>query len=73
MDKETNDMKVTLNGEPRDLPDGSTVLQMLECLELSGRRVAVEVNREIVTRSRHDTTTLKPGDTIEIVTLVGGG
>jgi sulfur carrier protein len=66
-------MKVTINGESRELPEGSTISKMLECLELTGRRVAVEVNREIVTRSRHDTTTLNPGDAVEIVTLVGGG
>jgi thiamine biosynthesis protein ThiS len=66
-------MKVTINGEPRDLPEGATIFKMLECLELSGRRVAVEVNREIVTRSRHESTMLNPGDTVEIVTLVGGG
>jgi thiamine biosynthesis protein ThiS len=66
-------MKVTINGEPTDLPEGATILQMLECLKLTTGRVAVEVNREIVTRSRHETTTLNPGDTVEIVTLVGGG
>ncbi len=66
-------MQVKINGESRDLPAGCTVLQMLSRLELTQRRVAVEINRELVTRSLHETRKIDPGDEIEIVTLVGGG
>jgi sulfur carrier protein len=66
-------MQVSINGENRELPAECTVSQMLGELGLTGRRVAVEVNREIVTRSLHDKTQLKAGDKVEIVTLVGGG
>jgi sulfur carrier protein len=66
-------MQVSINGENRELPAECTVSQMLGELGLTGRRVAVEVNRELVTRSLHDKTKLKTGDKVEIVTLVGGG
>jgi sulfur carrier protein len=66
-------MQVIINGENRELPAECTVSQMLGELELTGRRVAVEVNRELVTRSLHNITQLNAGDKVEIVTLVGGG
>ena len=65
-------MKVTVNGEPRDLPDGTTVTGLLEQLKLLPRSVAVELNRRLL-RSEKYPTALKDGDTIEIVTFVGGG
>ena len=66
-------MQVTINGENRELPGEVTVSQLLVTLELTGRRVAVEINRELVTRSLHETRKINPGDAIEIVSLVGGG
>ena len=66
-------MVVTLNGEERGIPDNVTVRELLEHLELTGGPVAVEVNRSIVVRAEHATRTLAPGDTVEIVHLVGGG
>jgi len=66
-------MKVTLNGEERGVPDGVTVRQLLEHLELTGGPVAVEINRAIVPRAQHVTRTVAAGDEVEIVHLVGGG
>ncbi len=66
-------MQVVINGETRELADEMTVSRLLAELELAGRRVAVEINRELVTRSLHETKKINPGDVIEIVSLVGGG
>jgi sulfur carrier protein len=66
-------MIVTLNGEERGIPDGVTIRQLLEHLELTGGPVAVEINRAIVPRAEHATRAVAAGDTVEIVHLVGGG
>ena len=66
-------MNVTINGEARRLPDGSTIREMLGSLGITKARVAVEVNRDVVPRRRHEETPLAEGDVIEVVTLVGGG
>ncbi len=66
-------MRLEVNGEPRDVPAGTTVAGLLELLELGARPVAVERNREIVPRSTHGEALLADGDEIEIVTMVGGG
>ena len=66
-------LTVTLNGEPRAVPAGTTVAALLEALEIPPRGSAVERNRELVPRREHADTPLAAGDRIEIVTLVGGG
>ncbi|MBT2340198.1 MULTISPECIES: sulfur carrier protein ThiS [Pseudomonas] len=66
-------MRIQLNGEPLDLPDGETVAALLTRLELAGRRVAVELNLDIVPRSQHADTTLNEGDQVEVVHAIGGG
>ncbi len=66
-------MRITVNGEEQQVPDGLTVLGLLELLEKPTRYVAVERNRAIVPRSMHADTWLEFGDKIEIVTMVGGG
>ena len=66
-------MQVVVNGEAREVPDGTTVEGLLADLGLAGRPVAVERNREIVPRSAHAATRLGEGDRVEIVTMVGGG
>jgi sulfur carrier protein len=66
-------MQITVNGESRQVPDGATAAQLVELLELTGRRLAMEVNGEIVPRSLHETRALDPGDRVEIVHAVGGG
>ncbi len=66
-------MRLTVNDQPTDLPNGATVVTLLERLALPGTRVAVEVNRHLVRRADHAATALRDGDVIEVVTLVGGG
>ena len=55
-------MRIQLNGEPYELPDGESVAALLGRLELAGRRVAVELNTDIVPRSQHESTRLSEGD-----------
>ena len=65
---------ITLNGDAREFPAGSTVASLLASLELEPRLVVVERNREILRdRDAFPGLTLEPGDTIEIVHFVGGG
>ncbi len=66
-------MHIQLNGERYELPDGQSVADLLQRLELTGRRLAVELNRDIVPRSQHATTVLAEGDQIEVVHAIGGG
>ena len=66
-------MEIFFNGEPRIVPDGTSVAGLLEQLEIQPRQVAVEVNLELVPRTRHGERLLASGDRLEVVTLVGGG
>jgi sulfur carrier protein len=66
-------MQIELNGEPRQIDQGTTVASLLGELELDPRFLAVEQNRELVPRGEHATALLAEGDRIEVVTLVGGG
>jgi sulfur carrier protein len=66
-------VQIVLNGEPRQVPAGASAARVIEMLALGGRRVAVEVNGEIVPRSRYTEYELHAGDRIEIVHAVGGG
>lgn len=66
-------MQIQLNGEPRELAPATSILQLLEQLDLVGRRVAVELNLDIVPRSAHATIILQPGDRVEVVHAIGGG
>lgn len=68
-----NMIRVLVNGEPRTVADQSTMADLLDDLKINNRYCAVEQNREVVPREDHPTTVLTDGDTIEIVTLVGGG
>lgn len=66
------EMSVTVNGEPRRVPEGITVRELLDLLGVRGQ-AAVERNLELVPRARHTTETLTDGDALEVVQLVGGG
>ncbi len=66
-------MQIQLNGQPRDLPAGSSISALLERENLAQRRVAVEVNGEIVPRGQHATHALNDADKVEIVHALGGG
>ncbi len=66
-------MRITVNGEAREMGDELSVAAHLATLELQGRPCAVEVNRSVVPRRSHAEHALEDGDSVEIVTLVGGG
>jgi sulfur carrier protein len=66
-------MKIVLNGESREVAATLSLAQLLEQSGYGARRVAVEVNREIVPRSLHAQHGLAEGDRIEIVQAIGGG
>ncbi len=66
-------MKITLNGETHDIADALTLEQLLEANAFGGKRVAVEVNRQIIPRSLYGERVIKSGDRVEIVHAIGGG
>jgi len=66
-------MNIRLNGQSLPLPGPCTLAELLSAQGLAGRRVAVEVNGEIVPRGRHPEHALADGDTVEIVHALGGG
>ncbi len=66
-------MKITLNGEPRDIPDGLTLSSLLGHLGITPEIVAIERNLDIVSRNDWPATRVEEADNIEIVHFVGGG
>lgn len=66
-------MTITLNGDPRECRTGATVADLVEELGLTHKRIAVEVNRDIIARDEYASRDLRTGDEIEIVHFVGGG
>ncbi|HEX8292882.1 MAG TPA: sulfur carrier protein ThiS [Pyrinomonadaceae bacterium] len=66
-------MQVELNGEPRELGEGTTLSALIEQLALAPERVAVELNRDVIRRADWPDTRLAEGDRVEIVHFVGGG
>ena len=66
-------MQITVNGERRELPGPVSVTELLYELGLKPEHVAVEVNKDLVTRSKHSETVVGQGDVLEVVRLVGGG
>ena len=66
-------MTLTINGEAREVGEAVSIAELLVELDLAGRPVAVEVNKEVVPKARHAEHPLAEGDVLEIVTFVGGG
>ena len=66
-------MEIIVNGEAREVAEGASVATLIEELGLSGRRLAVELNLEIVPRSAYAVQPLAAGDRVEIVHAIGGG
>ena len=66
-------ISITVNGEPHELPEGLSLLQLLEHFTLDPRTVVVELNRGIVRRAVLDQTPVQAGDSVELVHFVGGG
>ncbi len=65
-------MRIFVNGNEQDVPEGTTVAELVQLLGITGP-VAVERNKDVVTRKEHPTTTLAAGDLVEVVHFVGGG
>jgi sulfur carrier protein len=66
-------VRVKLNGEPRELPDGSTVVQAVAALTAAPSGVAAAVNGDVVPRGTWAATPIRDGDQVEVVTAVQGG
>ena len=66
-------MKLIVNGEERELPDGTTIAALLSDLNLPADATVAERNGDIIPRDRHAETILTDGDTIELIRFVGGG
>ena len=66
-------MRVSVNGEGRDLRSGTTVAELVRELGLRSEQVAVELDQRLVRREDHERTVLREDDSVELVTLVGGG
>jgi sulfur carrier protein len=66
-------MNITLNGEKKEVPGDITVSGLLEFLKIQHQRVAVELNMEIVKKDKYATTAIKDGDSLEVVSFMGGG
>ncbi|MDZ4814253.1 MAG: sulfur carrier protein ThiS [Pseudomonadota bacterium] len=66
-------MDILLNGQPRQIAEASTLLDLLNVEGLQQRRLAIEVNQQIIPRYQHAEHRLKPGDRVEIVQAMGGG
>lgn len=68
-----NHMQITLNGEPRTFADSLNLAALIEQLGMAGKRIAVELNREIVPYGQYHQHSLRDGDQVEIVHAIGGG
>lgn len=66
-------MVIFVNGVRRELAAGCSAAQLLEQLDLTGKRLALEVNMEIVPRSQYAVHYLREGDRVEVVHAIGGG
>lgn len=66
-------MRITLNGQPEQVPDGVTAEELVERRGLSSTICAVEINKRLVPKGERAERVIQPEDRVEIVTLVGGG
>lgn len=66
-------MEITLNGQSQQIPDDFTAAALIEMLNLTGKRIAMEVNRDIVPSATFAEHRFRPGDKVEIIHAIGGG
>ena len=66
-------IQISINGEAREFPAALNVAELVVVLELTGKRIAIEKNGEIVPKSQYAQTMLQDGDVLEMVVAVGGG
>ncbi|MFW6369477.1 MAG: sulfur carrier protein ThiS [Myxococcota bacterium] len=64
---------VRINGEQREVPAGLDIASLLRHLDVRSAKVAIERNREVVSKASYDSTPVEDGDLIEIVSFIGGG
>ena len=69
----TMTIEIRLNGETRQINDGSTLQELIGSLQLPNRALAVAVNRKVVTRQKWPEYVLQPADQVELVRAIGGG
>ena len=66
-------MDIVVNGEPRQVPDGHTLRELVAALQLEGQALALAVNRSVVPRQRWGDVALSAQDRVDIVRAIGGG
>ncbi|MDH5765197.1 MAG: sulfur carrier protein ThiS [Gammaproteobacteria bacterium] len=66
-------MLITLNGKEKSLNENTTLIHLIEELGIADKRIAVEINHEIIPKSKYANYAVRDGDTIEIVHAIGGG
>lgn len=66
-------MEVIVNSQARELPETATLADLIRECGLDGSPCAAEVNKTLIPKRRHPDHQLREGDTVELVTLVGGG
>ena len=66
-------MQIFLNGESQEIVNALSIDELLAQLNLVNKRIAVEVNQEIIPRGLHATTLLQEGDAVEVIHAIGGG
>jgi len=66
-------MKITLNGTVHDCPANTNITELIQSMALQDMRIALEINKEVITRSEYDSYVINEGDTVEIIQAIGGG
>ena len=66
-------LQIQINGTIHSVQKGTTVSTLIQILALTGRKIAVEINKEIVPQSQHGQIQLCEGDRVEIIEAIGGG
>lgn len=66
-------MQIQVNGDAVELAAQAKLSDLISQMDLTGKRIAIELNMEIIPRSEHDSTELNSGDKVEIVHAIGGG
>jgi len=69
----TQDLSIIVNGKSRELPEPTTLAQLIASLGLKPEQVAIELNQIVIRRASWENTPLKHGDRVEVVHFVGGG
>lgn len=66
-------MQIVLNGQPHPVASPQTVAQLVDQLGLTGKAIAIAINRRVIPAKKWEDTTLQPDDQVEVVRAIGGG